>query len=40
MRPLLLAALLPLACASAQRPAAVAPAARFVRVVEGTTLRA
>ena len=42
MRPLLLSlfAALPLACASAQRPApAVRPAHRFVRVHEGTTLR-
>ncbi len=42
MRPLLLSlfAALPLACASAPRPApAVRPAHRFVRVHEGTTLR-
>lgn len=43
MRPLLsllAAASLPLACASAQRPAVDArPAPRFVRVTEGTTLR-
>jgi hypothetical protein len=42
MRPLLLSlfAALPLACASAQRPAPAArPAHRFVRVHEGTTLR-
>jgi len=39
LHPMLFAAALPLACASTQRPAAARPAARFVRVREGATLR-